>query len=51
MSKTTTESDPLLNGATLNTVDKPLIDPSLNLSNPGSYEDLHKKTKGSFQFF
>jgi hypothetical protein len=23
-----------------------LIDPSLNTLNPGSYEDLHKKTKG-----
>ena len=25
----------------------PVIDPTLNASNPGSYEDLHKKTKGS----
>jgi hypothetical protein len=24
----------------------PLIDPSLTSSNPGTYEDLHKKTKG-----
>jgi hypothetical protein len=23
-----------------------LIDPGLNISNPGSYEELHKKAKG-----
>ena len=36
------------NESTQNELNKPLIDPSLAAaSNPGSYEELHKKTKGS----
>ena len=27
-----------------------LLDSSLSLSNPGTYEDLHKKTKGNLLF-
>jgi len=32
--------------ATNTNLGAPLIDPSLTSSHPGTYEDLHKKTKG-----
>ena len=31
--------------------DASLIDSTLTSSNPGSYEDLHKKTKGISEFY
>lgn len=39
----------LVNPQTVEKSEPSLIDPTLSSSNPGTYEDLHKKTKGDHQ--